>query len=187
MEKRLFVAIKMDPSPEFAGFFGEIKQSLSDEQIKWVDITNFHFTLKFLGKTKASKFMKLTEILSAICTKHKPFTLNLTGTGYLGSRNHPKVLVVNVDPNETLQTVSQQIEEGLSALGFTKEERAFRAHLTLGRIKHIQDKQAFYSLLSDPERTFYQQVRVKKIILFESILNSRGPVYKILQQFPLQG
>jgi len=187
MEKRLFVAIKMDPTPEFAGLFGEIKQSLSDEQIKWVDINNLHFTLKFIGKTKASKFMKLTEILSAICTKHKHFTLNLTGTGYLGSRNHPKVFVLNVNQNEILQTVSEQIDEGLSELGFTKEERAFRAHLTLGRIKHIQDKQAFYSFLSEHEKTFFQQVRVKEIILFESILNSRGPVYKILQQFPLQG
>lgn len=186
MEKRLFVAIKINPLPEFTRFFSEMKKRLKDEKIRWVDTNNLHLTLKFLGMTPAKKIIPVTDILSEISTKYKCFAFNLTGTGYLGARNNPGIIIINADHSETIKTVSEQINEGLSVTGFPKEEREFRAHLTLGRVKHIKDKPAFYSFLSEHEKTFLQEVRVEEITLFESILNSRGPVYKILQQFPLK-
>jgi RNA 2',3'-cyclic 3'-phosphodiesterase len=187
MEKRLFVAIPMDPSPILDDFFCETKKRLKEERIKWVDSKNLHLTLKFLGKTQTSQLLPIMNRLSELCSQQKAFVLNLRGTGYLGSRNQPKVLIIRVEPPEPIKTVSEKMDDTLSVIGFAKEERPFKAHLTLGRIKDLRDRQGFDFFLAAHARTFFQAVRVEKIILYESILHSRGPDYDILRQFPLQG
>jgi len=73
--------------------------------------------------------------------------------------------------------LAADVEEKIVLLGFSHAEKAFNPHLTLGRIKFIQDKDVLYSLVNKYKSTFIQQVTVSEIIFYQSILSSEGPTY----------
>jgi 2'-5' RNA ligase len=77
-----------------------------------------------------------------------------------------------------LKQLAVEIEEGMVSLGFSREEKAFNPHLTVGRIKFIQNKIAFNILVNEFKNSDIQDVKVSEVIFYQSILNYEGPIYK---------
>jgi len=71
------------------------------------------------------------------------------------------------------------------ALGFPRDEREFRPHLTMARLKWINDKEKLKDLLETYKNEDFQEVKINEVIYYESILKPSGPVYKPIEKFIL--
>jgi len=185
-EIRTFVAVKIVPGKEILNQMNRLKKTFWDEQIKWVDTNNFHLTLRFLGNTTREQLYQLVDCFDDLSGSVNSFDLNIKGTGYFKSKGQPRVLFVKINESETLNQLAQAVEKCAVAAGFEEELKPFKAHLTLGRIKFLQNKTKFFSLVDELAETEYQQVHVSEFILYQSILRPEGPIYKVIKKFELK-
>ncbi len=175
--KRLFAAIKIHPSSRYISLFNEISASMNHERIKWVEPENMHLTLKFFGEIAENKIPAICQAMQKSASKSKPFTLSIANTGLFGSRYDPKVIWFGINKNEVLQNLTENIFAELQAVDFTRDRQNFVPHLTIGRIKEIKDKSLFQQIISKYNTLDIQQEHVGEIVLYESILDRKGPTY----------
>lgn len=183
--KRLFIAVKTVPGADLLRMISSVKSLLGHESIKWVDPGNIHITLAFLGDTEEKKIKLLTQILNGTCAGFGRFEFSLTGTGVFKNFNDPRVIWVGISPKETLVNLSSKITDGLKLGGFAIEDRGFRPHLTIGRVRTIKDNENLKRVLETYRETDFQKISASEVILYESILMQTGPLYKELGKFPL--
>lgn len=158
---------------------------MKDEKIKWVEENNLHLTLRFLGETSQMQFQQVDLVLKKLVSEFNPFSFELQGTGFFGSRNQPKVLFISVLNAEILSQFADNLVKSISDSGFQTDEKPFAPHLTLGRIKQIQNSDQFLDLVQQYKNLSFQQVPVNEIIFYESILHSTGPVYRPMRIYKL--
>ena len=86
-------------------------------------------------------------------------------------------------PGEPLAALAGAVERGVVAAGFAPETRAFRAHLTLGRMRERGTPPSLAALTVPPGRLF----DVTESVLFASELHPSGSRYTPLERVPLGG
>lgn len=176
---RCFIAI--DIPEELKRLLSQIpKLDLASAKITWVNPDNIHVTLKFLGEIDEIKLKKVSESLSKISTQR--FTLKTSNMGCFPNENHPAVLWLGIQESKFLLDVQKKIEGALNQL--FPPEKKFVSHLTVGRIKFINDKNALQQYMKNlyvKECAF----EVNEIILYRSDLTPQGPKYTILQKFEM--
>jgi 2'-5' RNA ligase len=186
MMKRVFIAIKTDAGAELLRMISSLKALLASEKIKWVDTSNIHLTLAFLGDTE-EKIIKILELmLKDKCAGFHDFEFVLTGTGVFKNYRDPKVIWAGIRSSDRLSELNNTIVNGLKENRINVEERTFRPHLTIGRIRSIKDTENLKNVLEKYSGTEFQTVKVKEVILFESILMQTGPLYKQLGSYHLK-
>ena len=183
--KRLFIAVKTDLEGDLLRMFSSLKATLGAENIKWVDPANLHLTLAFLGDTEEKRIGSLHPMLGEKCSGFGVFDFILAGAGIFKNFRDPRVIWVGIRSAEKLTMLYNLINQGLKNIGFELEERQFRPHLTLGRIKSVRDNDNLKSFLEKYKDTEFQKVEVREVILFESILLQTGPIYKALGNYTL--
>ncbi len=183
--KRLFTAIKVTPSEEFLGIYFRLKKSLHQDKIKWVDIDNIHITLKFFGETPVEKINDICDALENSVYDHEPFELSLRDVGIFGSSYKPRVIWLGIDESEELQGLAMDMKHELQLIGYEPDRQNFVPHLTIARIKYIENKKFFQKVIDENKSGFIQKIPVEEIVLFESILHRTGPEYVVVERFIL--
>lgn len=183
--KRIFIAVKVYPEVELLRIISSLQALLGAERIKWVDPANIHLTLSFLGDTEEKRIKILSDMLKEKCTGFHAFNFLLVGTGIFKNYRDPRVIWAGIKSPEKLVMLNNIITEGLKLNGFEIEERDFKPHLTLGRIKSIKDSENLKNVIERYKDHQIQNVKINEVILFESILKQTGPVYKSLGNFAL--
>lgn len=184
--KRIFIALKVDPGELLLRIHSSLKADMAGERISWTDPSNIHLTLSFLGNTEEDLIKAVSIMLKQRCTGFGQFSFILKGSGVFKNYRDPKVIWIGVENNEKLLKLNADINPGLKDAGFTLEDRPFRPHITLGRIKSIRNTDILRSSLQRYQDTFIQEVMVNEVILFESILKPSGPEYRPVRKFCLQ-
>jgi RNA 2',3'-cyclic 3'-phosphodiesterase len=183
--KRIFIAINANAGGELLRMISTLKVLLASEKIKWVDPANIHLTLAFLGETEEKQIKILGAMLKDKCAGFHEFEFVLSGAGIFKNYSDPKVIWAGIRSSERLSELTIIITRGLKETGFSVEERLFRPHLTIGRIRSVSDAGNLKNVLERYRETEFQTVPVKEVILFESILMQTGPLYKPLGKFLL--
>jgi len=181
--KRLFAAIKIHPDAEFLKSFRELKHLLGHEQIKWVEESNFHFTLKFFGETEEHYISSISGVLQQRASVTPSMELQLSGLGIFGSSYAPKVIWAGIKPSSDPFLLMKNIHTDLKSLGFEPDRQNLVPHLTLGRIKMLRDKVIFTRTIDRFKSISSMPICVKEMILYESILHQNGPEYIVLEKF----
>lgn len=179
---RTFIALKICPENILQNLYEELQTALSGEAIKWVAPANLHLTMKFLGDTTMEQVEEVKGVLNKIGQHFYPFPFQLKGLGYFKNGGQPKVLFSKILGLEPIQQLFYELDRSLAEVGFEIENREFKPHLTLARIKFLKNKKLFYSLVDKFDETEIQKVKVSEIIYFQSILKPAGPVYIPLQK-----
>jgi 2'-5' RNA ligase len=182
MTKRLFIAIKIDTSNSLLSILESIKHDLHSENIKWVDPHNLHLTLAFLGDTEDTMIDKIIPVMDGISNNSSQFNIELNSLGVFKSFNFPSVIWFGFKPDFIMPGIKNALDLQLKNIGFTVEERKFTPHLTIGRIKNIVDKKNLQIVLNKFNNKEISKQIVKDITLYESILTSNGPIYKMIHQ-----
>ena len=184
--KRIFIALKVDAGATLLGMFSALKSGLQNDNIKWTSIDNIHITLAFLGDTQESIINDISIILTKKCGGCGKFSLTLKGCGLFRNFSDPRIIWTGIEPSDRLIQLNKSIMNGLKVLNIKMEDRPYNPHLTLGRIKHLNDMDLMKSFIEQFQNTEIQKVPVSEVILYESILLQSGPIYQPLAKFHLQ-
>lgn len=184
-QKRLFVAIKIKPDKEFLRYYHQLKKALQQEKIKWVDEGNMHFTLKFLGETPVDFIEEIIDALQEARLGIMPFNMVLEGMGIFGSSYEPRVIWYGIRDETQIFNLADNIFSELEGIGIERDRQNFVPHLSIGRIKQLNDKEKFQQIIDKHKPGLIQTIRVVEFSLIESVLQPSGPTYYILESFNL--
>jgi 2'-5' RNA ligase len=131
---RTFIAVTLAASTveEIAKVQAELKEIKAD--IRWVRAENMHLTLKFLGDTNRSKIGPILEVLHTTLQRQPAFSVHAQGLGGFPDLTRPRMVWAGLT-EDRLIAVSHAVETALVPLDFPMEQRPFRPHLTLGRVR----------------------------------------------------
>jgi 2'-5' RNA ligase len=180
---RLFLAVWL--SPELQDKTVSLIQQLkrSSFGIKWSPKEQLHFTLKFLGEQSPDLLARIHPHLQAIAETTPAFKLTLGAGGLFPPRGEPRVLWVGLqDGVVALSHLAAAVDEACAKWGIAKEDRPFKAHLTIGRAKASPVQFDAELLHRGVEGTMY----VPCFALVESRLSPSGPAYRTLQEYRLK-
>jgi RNA 2',3'-cyclic 3'-phosphodiesterase len=183
--KRLFAAIKVHPSETFLAKYYALMRPLREEAIKWVDPQNIHITLRFFGETPEKDINSIVWALKRSAAGISPFNLEIRDTGIFGSSYKPRVIWFGIGQEEGLTTLAKNIQHELTGIGILPDRQNFVPHLTIARIKYLNNKKGFQRLIDLHQSGTIHKEEVKKFHLFESILRPQGPLYHIIESFEL--
>ena len=184
--KRTFIAIKINPKAKLLEAYTKLRNELKNEKIKWVDGDNFHVTLFFLGETSEEQISIVKGMLDKLITSHEAFEMNLQGLGVFKNIHKPRVLWAGIRNYEPLKEIKESLDHEMKDLGFTPDNREFKPHLTLARIKWIEDKNKLEHLILEHQDEDFQKTAIEQVIFYESTLKQTGPVYTPIGKFPLR-
>lgn len=189
--KRLFIALDLaiPVVEQLAVFQEELQELLADREgvrVRWTNPENIHLTMKFLGDTEDALVPMLRETLSDLVKPLFPFEVEAKGVGFFPSPKKPRVIWSGFDEQsaEVLSLLQQALERDLEELGFEKENRKFRPHVTLGRVKS-RNKPDFTEFADQINDRSFGKSYIKDVILYESKLSSAGPTYTVIDRFAL--
>ena len=161
--------------------------------IRWVDPAGIHLTLKFLGDIDAAL---VEPVLAAIRQSaggfdEASFPLRLSRLGVFPNYQEPRVLWAGVDGDlAALGRLQQSVDETIAALGFAKEGRPFRPHLTLGRIRDgisTTARRKIGEAIAQAPPASGCSWPAAEIHLIRSALTPQGAIYTSLGSAPLAG
>ena len=184
---RLFAAV--DPGEEFRHNLAPALDTLrrSVRGVRWVPQESVHLTLKFIGKVDRGRLPTIVKVIRTAARAAQPFAMECRGISGFPPRGKPRVIHVTVtEPTGALEALVRDLDVRLTKkLGIDREERPFKPHMTIGRAsKHEECPQAEDIIAFVPHADF-GEVRVSEIVLMESHLTPRGPIYKALERIPL--
>jgi len=181
---RSFIAIEVKEA--IKNSLTQIQQMglVKGEGIRWVKPDRMHLTLKFLGEIDPSTVPHVTKAIQVASEDMEPFIINFETLGFFPDLKRARVMWTGIrDDRKNLEILFRRLELELLNLGFDKELRAFRPHLTLARFKgRVKILQAFEKMES---KDFGSQA-VKEIVLFKSDLKPQGPIYSPLSTATLK-
>lgn len=184
---RAFIAIPLNREVYAELALLQRRLGRSGAGLRWVKPSNIHLTLKFLGSIDDKQLLRIISSLTNALKPHKSFFISLSGIGLFPDRNRPRIIWVGIKKGkEECVCLQKDIENSISNLGIEKENRAFSPHLTIGRVIFKGNKPALVNLI-EKERGFSlkAEVPVNMMVLFQSILTSKGPIYKRVGEFQL--
>ncbi len=150
-------------------------------KISWVKPENIHITLKFLGEVAEDKIPEIYESLKKCLVGQKPFDIEVTGTGGFPNLSRPRVFWVGLKNGAVeLKNLAKSIDNELNKHGFPRDKRDFNPHLTIGRVKYIDNIKKFVKKMNilDYKGGFFT---AKEVLIMKSDLKPTGAVYTKLQ------
>ena len=188
---RLFVAV--DPDPAVRAAAARAARAVADRlagnahgRVRWVAPEQIHVTLRFLGELAGADADAVRAALRAPFATGA-FTARVSRLGCFPPSGAPRVVWLGVgEGRDGMAAVGTELARRLAAAGRPPETRAFRAHLTLGRMKGwpARSRRGVDRALSDiePETPPW---RVDHVTLYESRRTPRGARYHVLESTPL--
>lgn len=178
MKFRVFIAI---PLPRhIVATLGDVQADLKQYglKVKWTRPENIHLTLKFLGDVDKADLNSVSNVVNTAAKGFGAIRLCTKGVGVFPGVKRARVLWTGISgQTDLLAKLQENIDAGLSEIGFLREKRAFTGHLTIGRLKgnpypdlFIEMVKKFKDMASDP-------FVADRIHVIKSDLTSSGPIY----------
>lgn len=153
---------------------------------RWSPPEQYHVTLRFIGEVDAAD-----RYADALAAADAPaFTARPYGLDLLPARRRPRVLMVGLDLTDGLKAAYRSIRDALDDAGLDAEDRDFRPHLTLARLRDA-DPVAVHHFLRRQEEALdaseLEPFEVDAFHLYSSTRTPDGAVHERLRTFPLDG
>jgi 2'-5' RNA ligase len=174
---RLFVAIPIpDPARgQILGLLGRLREG--GWPVRWVHDEGLHMTLKFFGEVASERLDVIQEALRFAAEGAGAVSLRLGDLGAFPSRTRPRILWVGIEAPASLELLQDRIERGCEAIGFPPEGTPFQPHVTLGRVREGQ-RLPPGGLDDHAEGIEQVSFLAEELVLYESLLTTRGPRYE---------
>jgi 2'-5' RNA ligase len=179
---RAFVAAELS-SPARADLARVIEalRKEAPEDVRWVDPSLLHLTLKFCGDVSQERIDELIERCAVRARGVQPFDVAVGGLGAFPNAREARVLWAGVTKGASeLARLARKLDAACARLGVERERRAYQAHLTLGRLREPQ--RVAVERLAAPEGIAF---RVDDVVFFQSRLSPRGAEHVPLARLPL--
>ena len=164
-----------------------LRKEVPEAAASWSRVENIHLTLKFFGNVEVKRIERISAAAERAVKEFSAFQIGVGGTGVFPRPSRPQVLWIGIsDPSGQLAALQERFENECAVEGFPKEDRAYRPHLTIARLRkpegarqladtHLQMK---FEMIEMP---------VKEIVIFHSELSPKGSTYTIISAADLRG
>lgn len=150
---------------------------------RWTEPDNYHLTLRFCGDIERNQAEELIERLAAISLD--AFEIKLTGFGAFGGKD-PTSIFIGAEPAAELEALARANERAARAVGLAPDTRAFKAHVTLARLKYSSPEEVA-RVLGRVGGYRSEPFLVGRFVLFSSRPKVGGGPYAVEETFPLRG
>jgi 2'-5' RNA ligase len=175
---RSFIAIEL-PETIRAGL-QEVQQQLQtfNLNLRWVRPQGIHLTLKFLGDIPSGDVEAVGDGIQQTVAGCGPISLCAKGIGVFPGMRRPRVLWVGLAGQvDALMRLQASLEENLASIGYPKENRPFRGHLTLARVKGRVNSDRLRAAMAEVDAFESEMFTADRLILYKSVLKPSGAVY----------
>ena len=181
---RVFMAVELNKG--LVNNILEIQKMLAEANalVKLVEPENLHFTFKFLGDITPEKVEAIVDMAEERVKNYSPFDIKIKGTGVFPNLGYIKVIWLGVEEPDTFSHMQEDFDNEIVKMGFNKE-RSYIPHLTVGRVKGMQNKELLLSVVKELEDIEVGTMKVDRLIVKESDLTPVGPIYTDLKQIKL--
>lgn len=175
---RAFIAVDMPPTVADAVKRCRAVLEKKVSGVKWTKPENVHLTLRFLGEVPKEEIRKIGEAAFIVAKNSEGLRLQAEGGGIFPERGFPRVIWMGLQGEiDLLLSIRRKIDAALNEIGFPKEKRPFRGHLTIGRVKGRADAGLLRRELQLIENIQSETFTARRIALFKSDLKPGGAVY----------
>jgi 2'-5' RNA ligase len=102
--------------------------------LRWSPPDKLHITLTFIGEWPEERLSEIKSALAAV-KEPGPLAISLRGLGWLPNPRFPRTLYTGVVAGPELGVLAAASNKALAAAGVTIEDRIYRPHVTLARVK----------------------------------------------------
>jgi RNA 2',3'-cyclic 3'-phosphodiesterase len=180
---RLFIAVDLPNSIRKTLIEIESKLMPLTDSAKWVAPESIHITLKFLGEVPIKKMNDIDEALAGLTWK--PFTVTVHGVGFFPGPRSPRIFWAGMEA-PTMQGLAERLDSRMERLGFEKEKRGFRPHVTLARARDTRMDSALVTAASEYAEHEFGSFTADRIFLVQSTLKPSGAVYNKVKEYLLE-
>jgi len=191
MKRRTFLAINLPESAKKK--LKAYQEKLNYLPVRWTKEASLHLTLVFIGYISNEQMLEVCQTTRKVASESEPFFINfkriILGPPILRQAQDklPRMIWVEGEANSSLTELKNKLQQALLNCnsGFHHiENRPFKPHITLARIKMDQWRKANIER-SLVEKNFEAQVLVNSIEVMESDLRRDGAEYVVLESCEL--
>ena len=183
---RAFIAIELPE--EIIAFIRKIQEGLRSYGFKarWVRPKNIHLTLKFLGDINSAEIKKAGDAIISAASENASMSLGAKGIGFFPGVKRSRVIWTGIaGQTRELADLQKTLDGKLDTVGFPKEKRPFKGHLTIARIKRKIDARRLVDAMKEFGRFESKTFIADEVVLFKSELKPSGAVYSKLMSAAL--
>lgn len=176
--RRVFIGIPVDEQSQ--QHITELIKPITNLRlgIRWEPESNRHLTLAYLGDRPIAEVKNLLQLFSATYQQEKHFKFKLSTLTRFPEPTSRIIALVD-DPTGPLDRLFQITQNFLERNNVQLDLKAFRPHITLGRIK--KPKQ----LKTNFDQQTNINLEVNKILFYQSSLGPSGSIYTVLKETPM--
>jgi 2'-5' RNA ligase len=179
---RVFIAV--DLPTEVREALAKVQHELEPvtDTARWVAPESIHITLKFIGEVAEKQIDDIDAAVTGL--SWKSFAITVRGVGFFPGNRSPRVFWAGMEA-PTMQKLAEEFDSRMERLGFEKEKRAFRPHITLARSRDSRIDSSLVVAASKYDVHDFGSFMVDRVFLFKSILKPTGAVYERLREYLL--
>jgi len=188
-EWRVFCAVELPDAvrARLEDHVRRLRKDVPHAAASWSRVENIHLTLKFFGNVEVKRIAHISDAADRTVKQFPAFQIAVGETGVFPRPSRPQVLWIGVsDPSGQLTALQEKFEDECAAVGFPKENRAYRPHLTIARLRKPEGAR---SLAEAHLKMKFEtiDVDVKELVTFRSELSPKGSKYTVISAADLRG
>ena len=178
---RIFLALELDNSIKKQLTRLQKRISAVGAEVRWIHKDQIHLTMKFLGDLTDKMAVDVCRLCQNVAAQFDPFTFGVHGAGCFSNHSRPRVIWVGIeDPSGSVRRLHERLEKALGPLGLRRELRAFKPHVTLGRVRSGKNAQDLRLAVKKNEDFDLGIQQAQEITIFSSQLSSDGPTHTVI-------
>lgn len=164
---RVFIAIPLDKQ------LSRLLLKHVPQGLKTLPRRSLHITLLFLGNVEEGGIEQLKAVLDNL--QSASFELNFSHVGLFPNADRPRLLAAGFEESAMAQELCVNLQNVIRQLGLAVDERPYRPHITLARLKYRRR-------ISFTAVPLIEKICVNEIVLYKSTLSSDGAHYTVLHK-----
>lgn len=183
---RAFVGIDLPPAcKETAVRLAAAVAAASPRPLTPVRAATVHLTLHFLGDVPASGPDGIEAVRAALAAlAFAPFSLRFAGGGFFPDMARPRVVWAGLAAGAPeCQALAARIATALAELGLPADDKPYRPHLTLARLRTPGRNDDWSPVLRLLTAATWPEIPVTQATLWRSILGPGGARHVVLSNF----
>jgi 2'-5' RNA ligase len=175
---RAFVAVDVGPDIRVALRPAMDRLRRISVPVRWVAEANWHLTVKFLGDVASQQLGAIGKTVQEIAAEIPAFAMGVRGLHPFPPGRNARIVAADVVVGvESLRALHAQLDDRMQAFDVPAEQRAFLAHLTLGRVQGKGDLERLWKAVGEYAEQDFGTVTVEEAVLFQSELRPEGARY----------
>ena len=188
MSLRVFLALDLDEAVKSQLIRLQNRLDKIGADVRWVKAEHIHLTMKFLGEISDQMAVDICRLCPNVSAEFEPFEFEVRSAGCFANHGLPRVVWIGIDdPSGFVRRLHERIEKTLAPLGLRRERRAFKPHVTLGRVRSARNAIELRAAVRKNDDFEAGTAQASEITIYSSELGPEGPLHTVIGRAKFAG